>query len=119
MRTAQMTGILLVLATPISALADTHVKHGGEAAYMRSCVACHGSDGAGTMPGIPDLGGTDTPLNKSDAVLLSSIMKGVESENAPLPMPPKGGDDALSKAEARQVIDYMRRAFGAQAKVNM
>jgi len=81
---------------------------------MRGCVACHDEDGAGAMPGIPDLRGDDGPLKKSDTVLLSSIMKGLETEGSAMPMPPKGGDDSLSESEALMIIRYMRHVFGAR-----
>jgi mono/diheme cytochrome c family protein len=34
----------------------------GESTYQFSCVACHGADGAGVLPGVPDLTATDGPL---------------------------------------------------------
>lgn len=99
----------VIAASPVTG--QTKSEDVGEAVYMRGCVTCHGDDGAGAMPGIPDLSGASGPLKKPDAELLSSIMNGFESGAAPMPMPSKGGDDALTTSEAQLVIDYMRRVF--------
>lgn len=47
----------------------------GEQLYATHCVACHGADGAPTMPGAPDLrrGGT---LMRPDAQLLDALRRG-------------------------------------------
>ncbi|MFH1820201.1 MAG: cytochrome c, partial [Pseudomonadota bacterium] len=29
----------------------------GQAVYNGTCIACHGSDGTGSLPGVPDLTG--------------------------------------------------------------
>lgn len=84
----------------------------GRDIYNRSCVACHGSDGAGAMPEVPDLTGSDGPLIKSDGVLLRSIIDGVETPGSPMAMPPKGGDPALSEEGARLVLEFIRVEFG-------
>lgn len=62
------------------------------------------------MPGVPDLGAPGGAWDQDDAKLLAKIMKGVPSEA--MAMPPKGGDEELTEAGARQVLNYMRRAFG-------
>ena len=105
-------GLVTVLPLAGLATASSHGSQAGEEIFMRSCIACHGTDGAGAMPGIPDLSGRDGPLGKSDAALVKSILEGIASDRAPTPMPPKGGDDALTEADARMVLDYMRRRFG-------
>ncbi len=95
-----------------AAVASTHQGYRGADVYARSCIACHGADGAGAMPGIPDLSDGDGPLSKSDEVLLNSIVNGLESGTSPIPMPAMGGDETLTEAEARLVLDYIRRQFG-------
>ena len=84
----------------------------GERIYFETCALCHGEDGAGAMPGIPDLNGPGSSLGKPNAVLLRSILEGIEREDLPTPMPPKGGNEDLTEEGARQVLDYMRRTFG-------
>lgn len=110
---AKLAAHLMIIAslasTAFQVHGETRNENVGETIYMRGCVVCHGDDGAGAMPGIPDLGGDDGPLKKSDAELLSNIMNGLESEASS--MPPKGGDDALTGAEAILVLEYMRNTF--------
>lgn len=107
-----ITVLTLAVMTVSGAAANTHQGDRGAAVYGRSCIACHGIDGVGAMPGIPDLSDGDGPLSKSDEILLKSIVNGIESGTSPLPMPAKGGDENLTEAEARLVLDYIRRQFG-------
>jgi mono/diheme cytochrome c family protein len=98
--------------------ATSHGEETGEEIFMRSCVACHGTDGAGTMPGIPGLSGQGGPMEKTDAALMRSILEGVDSGNTPTPMPPRGGDETLSENGARLVLDFLRRRFGPRSNAN-
>jgi len=109
-----MVAVLTLAAMAVSGVAnaDTHQRDRGAAVYARSCIACHSIDGAGAMPGIPDLTDQKGPLSKSDDVLLKSIINGIDSGSSPTPMPAKGGDENLTEAEARLVLDYIRREFG-------
>lgn len=108
---AHLTIIMFLVAAAAPVKGETKSPDLGEAIYMRGCIVCHGDDGSGAMPGIPDLGGESSVLSKPDAELLSNIMNGFESEVSTMPMPPKGGDDELTQAEAKLVLEYMRRAF--------
>ena len=62
----------------------------GKAVYESTCIACHGSDGTGTLPGVPDFTQSNGPLNKSDAVLVKHISSGFQGPDSPMAMPPKG-----------------------------
>ncbi|MEW6613680.1 MAG: c-type cytochrome [Pseudomonadota bacterium] len=97
--------------TPIPTAPTTGV-HPGKAVYTQTCLACHGADGKGALPGVPDLTRANGPLAKSDAELIRSITAGVQRPGAPLAMPPKGGNPNLTETDIRQVLDYMRQAFG-------
>lgn len=85
----------------------------GEAVYQRTCIACHGADGKGAIPGVPPLGGKDGRLEKSDAVLMKNMIEGYQSPGSPLGMPPKGGDPSLTEDDFAAVLRYMREAFGS------
>ncbi len=102
---------IAVLAALYPASVETAAADAGAAVYARSCIACHGVDGAGAMPGIPDLTDRQGPLAKPEDVLLRSILDGIASGASPTPMPPKGGDEGLTEAEARMVLNYMRHRF--------
>lgn len=84
----------------------------GEEIYNQTCVACHGSNGKGTVPGTPNLNEPDGPLAQPDDVLLRHITKGFKSPGSPMAMPPKGGNPALTDADIRTVLNYLRQRFG-------
>jgi len=93
---------------PLAAMAESS----GEDLYFQTCAMCHGDDGTGAMPGIPDMSGADGPVWKSQDELIFSIMNGVERSDLPTPMPAKGGNDELTTEMARDVLEFMRREFG-------
>src|SRR5574340_254372 len=83
----------------------------GEAVYNETCVACHGGDGAGSLPGVPDLTEKTGPLSHDDAVLLKRMAEGFQSPGSPMGMPPRGGNPALTDADLKAVLKYMRKEF--------
>ena len=96
-----------VLAGGLAGAADTT----GESIYQSSCLACHGADGAGVLPGVPDLSGKDGPLAAADEVLLPRVREGFQSPGSPLAMPPRGGNPNLSNEDLAVVLNYMRKEF--------
>jgi len=84
----------------------------GESTYQSGCVACHGADGAGVLPGVPGLTATDGPLALADEVLVKRTAEGFQSPGAPMAMPLRGGNPGLSDEEIRAVMPYMRQEFG-------
>ena len=83
----------------------------GEKLYNSTCVACHGADGKGKLPGVPDFTKSDGRLSKGDDVLVTHIMEGFKSPGSSMAMPPKGGISSLTKAQAENIVQYMRQAF--------
>lgn len=86
----------------------------GKEVYDTTCVACHGANGAGAMPGTPDFTVVDGPLSKTDDVLLQHITQGFQTPGSPMAMPAKGGNPNLSAADVRSVLDYLRETFGSR-----
>ena len=84
----------------------------GNAVYSQTCVACHGADGKGAIPGVADLTKADGALAKSDDELIKSITDGFQSPGAALAMPAKGGNPSLSESDIKAVLAYLRSAFG-------
>ncbi len=84
----------------------------GESTYQSSCVACHGADGAGVLPGVPGLTATDGPLALADEVLGKRIAEGVQSPGSPMAMPPRGGNPGLCDEDIRAVVPCIRQEFG-------
>lgn len=81
----------------------------GATVYQETCIACHGSDGSGSLPGVPDLAAKTGPLSQDDAVLLKRMADGFQSPGSPMGMPPRGGDPALTDADLEAVLKYMRK----------
>lgn len=83
----------------------------GKEIYEATCVACHGKDGKGVLPGTPNLRKKDGVMAKSDEELIRNTLNGYQSPGSPLAMPPKGGNPSLTEADMRAVVQYMRTAF--------
>ena len=83
----------------------------GKEIYSQTCVACHGANGKGTIPGVPDLTAADGRLNNPDYVLLLNIVKGYQSEGSLMAMPPKGGNPDLTEQDMADVLAYMRKEY--------
>lgn len=84
----------------------------GKAIYDQTCVACHGVNGKGAIPGVPDLTHKDGRMSQSDDVLLFNIINGLQSPGSTMAMPPKGGNSELSESDLRAVMGYLRSTFG-------
>lgn len=82
-----------------------------ERLYLQYCSSCHADDGAGEMPGVPDLHVNKTWLQRPEAELFNRIEKGFQTPGSPLPMPAKGGAQNLSDQQLLEVIRYMQKTF--------
>lgn len=110
----QASNTVITADTELAALATEPVTgpvRSGEEIYGETCVACHGANGKGALPGVPDFGRADGPLGKSDEVLSQSILLGYQSPGSSMPMPPKGGNPALNEAAITSVLRYLRETF--------
>ncbi|MBU1263940.1 MAG: cytochrome c [Gammaproteobacteria bacterium] len=103
--------MLAMTCTVFVNLSATASELRGEVVYNKTCIACHGSDGSGSLPGVPGLAGKTGPLSQEDAVVLKRMAEGFQSPGSPMEMPPRGGDPALSDADLKAVLEYMRKAF--------
>lgn len=107
-----MTIRMAALAAAFATLASgTQAASHGKTVYERTCIACHGADGKGAIPGVPPFDGKGGPLAKPDAVLLKSILEGYQTPGSPLAMPPQGGDPSLTEQDAAAVLQYIRTTF--------
>ncbi len=84
----------------------------GKAIYSQTCIACHGANGKGTIPGVTDFTAKDSPLSKSDVELFKNVSEGFQSPGSFMAMPPKGGNPTLTEADVRAVLSYLRAEFG-------
>ncbi len=101
-----------VVSPAASVAADTVGAATPEALYNQTCVACHGANGKGTLPGVTDLTSDQGPLARmSDKDLIGSILNGMQTPGSAMAMPAKGGNPALSDADAARLVRYMRERF--------
>ena len=111
----RLVAVVFVLLTSVTAFADGGSSAAdtaaGKAVYSQTCIACHGANGKGAIPGIQDLTAANGPLSKSDEELLASIAEGFQSAGSPMAMPPKGGNPSLTIDDIRAVISYLRTEF--------
>lgn len=106
-------GIVLAVALVSPGHADdlTGDAAAGETVYDQTCIACHGDDGSGVIPGAPDFTEAEGVLVADDSVLLDHILRGFESPGSLMPMPAKGGNDALTIRDIRNVLTYLHDHF--------
>ena len=84
----------------------------GESVYQTTCIACHGADGAGILPGTPNFTSAKSPLaTKTQDELLRNMLNGFQSKGSPMAMPAKGGNPVLGEQDMRNVLDYMLENF--------
>lgn len=83
----------------------------GKTLFERTCVACHGANGKGTIPGVPDLTAAGGRLAQPDSVLRMHVLKGFQTPGSAMAMPPKGGNPNLSEADVATLVDYMKSTF--------
>jgi len=113
----QASNAVITADTKLATLATeqtTGNARSGEEIYAQTCVACHGADGTGALPGVPNFSGTDGPLGKSNEILHQNILLGYQSPGSPMAMPPKGGNTALTGADIDLVLRYLREAFAQE-----
>ncbi len=113
----QASNTVSVVDTKPIALATeqaTGNSRSGEEIYEQTCVACHGADGKGTLPGVPNFSRADGPLGKSNEILFQNILLGYQSPGSPMAMPPKGGNPTLTGADIALVLRYLREAFAQE-----
>ena len=83
----------------------------GKSIYNQTCIACHGADGRGGLPGVPDFLSDNSPLSKGDDVLLLNIINGYHTPGNSMAMPPKGGNPELTHLDMEAVLKYLKQAF--------
>lgn len=113
MRKATLALSFVFASTLLVGAAQADPLARGREVYDGTCIACHGGDGAGVLPGVPDLTAKDGPLTNPDAVLVERITDGFQSPGAIMAMPAKGGDPNLTEEDVHAVLHYIRTEFGS------
>lgn len=104
-------GLALAITSLVTGPVNADDLKQGAEVYGGTCIACHGENGKGEIPGVPDFTSAKGPLAKTDAVLLDHIINGFESPGSDMAMPELGGDEDLNEQDIRNVIAYLRAAF--------
>ena len=113
------TTIAILMPWSLNAISnptETMDLSNGKEIYEQSCITCHGDDGAGGMPGVPDMTEDGGSLEKPDTELKQNIITGFQSPDAPIAMPARGGNPALTDDQIESVIAYMRHKFSVQVQ---
>ena len=101
--------VIMGLLSPATWAEVEHVN--GEKVYKENCMICHGEDGSGFMPGVPDLSESTSwktvPIND----LLRRVKQGVQSPGSAVAMPPKGGNAMLTDSELKAALVYMNKTI--------
>ena len=97
--------------TKLPSISQTTSAQSGKAIYHQTCVACHGANGKGAIPGAPDFTSKNGPLSKSDEILLNHMANGFQSSGSSMAMPPKGGNTNLTNTDLRNTLTYIRQKF--------
>ena len=98
--------IFLMMTGPMSTVSANPVT--GEQVYLGSCMVCHGDDGSGGMPGVPDLAGNNALFNGDEASLITRIKEGIATPGALVSMPPNGGNPDLTEEQMVLALEYLR-----------
>jgi disulfide bond formation protein DsbB len=110
---------LLVVAAALAVVAGCENKSGGSAAadrgklqFVASCATCHGPEGGGVKGLGKSLIVSSYVKQHSDDELVAMIDKGREGgdplNTTGVTMPPKGGNAALTEADLRDVVSFLR-----------
>lgn len=92
--------------------AENSSQVSGAELYQQSCVACHGPDGKGQPNLGKDLTTSQFVQTQTDQALLAFIKQG-RMPNDPgnttgVPMPPKGGNPALTDEQILEIIAFIQ-----------
>jgi len=106
------TRSLLLAGTLLVVVGTVHADDSaGKSVYQGTCIACHGPDGKGVLPGVPDFTAPNSPLNQTDEVLIKHITEGFQAPDSPMAMPAKGGNPSLTDAQISEVLAYIHKTF--------
>lgn len=83
-------------------------EHSGESIFVKNCMVCHGDDGAGSLPGTPDLNKDRTWKKRTDTELLKQLTRGIEARNGFTGMPAKGGNPNLTTEQLQAALLHLR-----------
>lgn len=99
----------IVLATVLVTDGLDAKELSGAQVYQQNCVVCHGDDGSGSMPGVPDLSENRGWLRLADKELLERIKAGIQTPDVAVTMPPNGGNPELTEVQLIAAIEFLKK----------
>jgi len=108
-----LSAVIIGASTCIAVAFDkvgANIEH-GKKIYDETCVACHGANGKGEVPGAPDFTKKHGRLAEPDQTLFDHVKDGFRSSGSPMAMPSKGGNPDLSDQDIKDVLGYMHHDF--------
>tara|TARA_R110002110_G_scaffold70800_5_gene189537 strand:- start:6251 stop:6760 length:510 start_codon:yes stop_codon:yes gene_type:complete len=88
-------------------MSDDDLRARGREIYGDTCVACHGEDGKGALPGTPDFTDKGGVLSQPRATLIYNIANGFQSPGSAMAMPAKGGNEDMTDEDIKAVLEYL------------
>lgn len=110
-RISQWAAAIGALVLTVGAHANVDALANGKNVYEGTCIACHGADGTGALPGVPDFTDKGGVLSNPDELLVERVLNGFQSEGSPMAMPAKGGNPNLTESDVRDVVRYLHSEF--------
>ncbi|HEY9052048.1 MAG TPA: cytochrome c [Gammaproteobacteria bacterium] len=98
---------LLMLSLVLLPLLAYAQKNNAEEVYFQTCIICHGDDGSGSMPGVPDLADSKSLFVDKNEVILARLKAGIQTQGN-VSMPPKGGNPDLTDDQLLEVLLYLK-----------
>ncbi len=100
----------------LPAMAQNPNFENGKQVYQGTCIACHGPDGTGALPGVPNLTRLEgfNKSSHSDFALfkhVEHVEKGLKRPGDPMAMPANGGNPNLTDKDIHDALIYMRAEF--------
>lgn len=107
-KTNMKTGIYFLLALLVLHAQELFAVTEAEAIYFETCFVCHGDDGTGNMPGVPDLTENAALFSEKESVIVARLKAGIQKPGN-IAMPPKGGNPALNDEQLLDVLRFVKR----------
>lgn len=79
-----------------------------EEIYFSNCIVCHGDDGSGNMPGVPDLAENESLFRDSEQAIVERLKSGIQRPGG-IAMPPRGGNPGLTDEQLLSVLRYVKQ----------
>ena len=102
-----MKASLLGLAAAAALLVSGHAAADQAMAQKDGCLACHGIDKKIVGPAYKDIAKKYAGQKDAEAHLVKKVTEGGKGVWGEVPMPPKGGNAAVSDADVKALVKWV------------